>query len=340
MLVEVETSLEASSSFNKTEAQLGDEMKLSARRAPAQRMNSFIRAHDLDLTDENLDVRKSKKSLVPINGNGSGGAIMNALVIIGLEEAVDESSRWSATSSTEKNVSKRAKKIKKGVPINEGPMGSWKNAASGNDVFVWSSKCTRKGHGSDYPVVRSRGLIRASAREVVDLLKDSDRVKSYNKMSLGREDQHVITQDMSNSVHSLEKCPQLGIQGEAKIMSSKCQPPFTFKPLEFKTLFYARQLDTDDKVEFDGVAYITVGRSVWETSEGTTDGSDNSTTRCEILLSVNLVREVRTANGEKMCELTSITHAVSTGVPIFLAKQLGLVAAENHIKDIRGTFEK
>jgi hypothetical protein len=110
--------------------------------------------------------------------------------------------------------------------------------------------------------------------------------------------------------------------------------------LEFKTLFYARRLDKSDDVEFDSLAYITVGRSVWETPEGTTGGPNSSTTRCEILLSVNLVREVTTASGKQCCELTNITHAVSPGVPMFLGKQMGLMAAENYIKDIRALFEK
>jgi hypothetical protein len=53
---------------------------------------------------------------------------------------------------------------------------------------------------------------------------------------------------------------------------------------------------------------------------------------------VNLVRDVRTEDGSEWCELTLITHAVSP-VPIFVAKQVGLVAAENYIKDIRALFE-
>jgi hypothetical protein len=131
------------------------------------------------------------------------------------------------------------------------------------------------------------------------------------------------------------------VPGEAKIMSSKSKPPLTLKPLEFKTLFYARQLNSDDGVEMDGVAYITVGRSVWETPEGTAEGSDGSTTRCEIMLSVNLVREITPSEGgESWCELTSITHAISPGVPVFIGKKLGLVAAENYIKDIRSLFVK
>jgi hypothetical protein len=144
----------------------------------------------------------------------------------------------------------------------------------------------------------------------------------------------TTTADGASSVHSGATCPRLGIAGEAKVMSSKSQPPLALKPLEFKTLFYARRLDGD------AVAYVTVGRSTWETPDGTAGGSDDSATRCEILLSVNLVRDVMAEDGEEWCEVTLVTHAVSPGIPIFVAKQLGLVAAENYIKDIRALFER
>lgn len=348
MLVEIEASIDGSSSYNILDE--AKSMKQSPRQVARkcsppplppkfqiQRTNSYIRAHDLKLTDENLNICTSKHALVSLDGGGLG-SVMNGLVAIGLKEATDESSRWSATSSTEKILIKRNKNIQKGMKVNEGPMGSWMNAASGNDVLVWSSKCLRPGHGSDFPVVRSRGLIPASAAEVVDLLRDSSKVVEYNKMSIGREDQQVLSQKGS-CVHSLYKCPHLGVSGEAKIMSSKSQPPLVRKPLEFKTIFHARQLDRSDDVEFEGVAYITVGRSVWEMPDGTTGGNETSTTRCEILLSVNLIREVTATNGEKWCELTNITHAVSPGVPMFVGKQMGLIAAENFIKDVRALYE-
>ncbi|KAL3791250.1 hypothetical protein HJC23_000867 [Cyclotella cryptica] len=343
MLVEIEASIDGTSSYNI----LFDESKLrnstcQSRRKSSiktQRTNCYIRAQDLRLTDENLNLCKSEHALVSLDGSGLV-AVISGLVTIGLKEATDESNRWCATSSTDKILTKRYKDMKNGVRVNEGATGSWENAASGKDVLIWSSKCTRPGHGSDYPVVKARGLIPASASEVVDLLRDSSQVVKYNKMSIGRVDQFILTQQGTTSVHSLQKCPQLGVVGEVKIMSSKSQPPLVRKPLEFKTLFYARLLDKSDDVEFDKVAYITVGRSVWETPEGTTDGKDSSTTRCEILLSVNLVRDVTTDSGTQCCELTSITHAVSPGVPMFLGKQMGLMAAENYIKDIRAMFEK
>ena len=344
-------------------------------KAALNRTASFIRAHDLDITDEDLSkctekltlddsnsqqndsiLRKStstssssttNNNIVSLNGSGAG-SIMSSLVIIGLKEATDESNRWNATSATDKILKKRSKskELKKSgdSTIISSDMiisPSWQNPACGKDVFVWSSKCTRKGHGSDYPVVKSRGLIFATAKDVVDLIIDSSRVMEYNKTSIGREDEHILTQDLKSSIHSLDyKCSKIDVPGEAKIMCSKSQIPLTRKTLEFKTLFYARQLSSDDGIDINGVAYITVGRSVWETAEGTTDGADSSSTRCEILLSVNLIREVKSKNGEKWCELTCINHGISPVIPMFIGKQVALTAAENYIKDIRVVLRK
>lgn len=328
---------------------------------------TFIRVHDLDLTDEDRsrcspgdesrsDVGSGRRNgggggvgrkgdILSIEGDGSG-AIMSALAVVGIREATDESSRWSPTGATDRILRNRAKGVgNKVTAASEGPMGPWADAASGRDVLVWSSKCARGGHGSDYPVVKSRGLIPASAKAVVDLVRDSERVREYNKLAIGREDQMALTTTADggeSSVHcAVTRCPRLGIAGEAKVMRSRSQPPLTLKPLEFKTLYYVRRLvGSDDGVDVDGdaAAYVTVGRSTWETPDGTAGGSDDSVTRCEILLVVNLVRDVRTEDGSEWCELTLITHAVSP-VPIFVAKQVGLVAAENYIKDIRALFE-
>lgn len=127
-------------------------------------------------------------------------------------------------------------------------------------------------------------------------------------------------------------------------MSSKSQPPLTLKPLEFKTLYYARRLDAKtDGVELDtngAPSYVTVGRSTWETPTGTNAGSEKSCMRCEILLAVNLVRGIATTNGEEWCELTLITHAISPGIPTFIGKPLALTSAENYIRDIRALFEQ
>lgn len=298
----------------------------------------FIRTHDLVLSGG--EDNRSNTQLIPLDEGPGTGAIISALVTISLSEATGESDQWIAVGGTDKILKKRAKQTKKGKP-EEGVrlvMGPWISAPCGDEVFVWSSKCNRPGYGSDYPVVRSRGLIPASAHDVVELIIDSDRVMDYNKYSLGRKDLVVLTHN--TDVHSLEKkCPRLGVSGEAKIFVSKNQPPLVRWPLEVKQLFYARRLNSDDGVEVDGVAYVAFGRSVWESPDGTTH-ADNSATRCEVMLTVSLIREVTTENGEVWCELTSITHGISPGVPIFIGKKLGLMAAEEYVKTIRAYFEK
>lgn len=382
----LEASLDACSNCCKMNDVVKSQSQQQATRRALARTASFIRAHDLDLAAEDVAKCAGETSngdgdgdehrtdsgapsidvdrrLICVSSGGEGsGAVMSALLTIGLDEATDESGRWSGTSGTEKFLKKRAKQLKKygkavddtGAPIVV--MGPWTNAASGRDVLVWSSKCTRKGYGSDYPVVKSRGLIPAPASAVVELIKDSARVTEYNKMSLGREDEAMLLTTTSTndeaadagvggircSVHRPDvACPRFGVPGEAKIMNSRSQPPLTRKPLEFKTLFYARKLTAEDGWgDGKASAYITVGRSVWETAAGTDEGSDGSATRCEVMLSVNLVRDVEMEDGEEWCELTMIAHAVSPGIPIFVGKQLGLVAAENYIKDIRALFEK
>lgn len=330
------TALSIETSYSCSTTASEDEVKL--HNSPT-RVLPFIRTHDLALRGVG-DCRKNNQTMSLDEGTETG-AVINALVTISIEEASGESARWIAVSGTEKILRNRAKETKKGKPEKGGKLviGPWTNATSGDEVFVWSSKCNRPGYGSQYPVVRSRGLIPASAHDVVELIMDSDRVMEYNKYSTGRKDLLILTHN--TSVHSLEnKCPRLGVPGEAKIFVSTSQPPLVRKPMEFKQLFYAQRLHSDNGVELDGVAYIAFGRSVWECPDGTTDGSDNSTTRCEVMLTVSLIREVTTENGEEWCELTTVTHAINPGVPLFIGKKLGLVAAEEYVKYIRAYFEK
>lgn len=321
--------VQASSSFNNYFVSVTNLIKaLSPRFASprvVKRTNSFIRACDLNISGENIqseidDERTDRETserdgmpLVPIDGNGD--IIINALVEIGLAEAGDETSRWIATSGTTYVLKNR---------LNHHTMGPWENAASGKDVLVWSTKCVRE-LGAEYPVVKARGLINASAEEVVDLLRDSRKVSTYNKSSLGRKDKIILKRNFDS---------------EAKIMSSLTKPPIVRKPLECVTLFYSRKLTENDNIELDGAGYITVGRSVWEREDGVTE-TNCSSTRCEILLSVNLVRDITTTSGGNVCELTIVTHAVSpAGIPMFIGKKAALATADAYIKDIRAVFEK
>lgn len=290
-----------------------------------KRKRSYIRSHDL--------ASFNKTPLIPLSEEGEGvSAVVNSLFKIGLESAMDNSERWVPERATARFLSQRANQLENdGQCI--GPMGPWPNAAYGDQVLVWTASCGHDGYGSEYPMVRARGLLPTSARDMIDLLMDSERVKEYNKMSLGRENEHFF----SKGVHNPSKCPKTNLHGELKIVRSRSQPPVVRKPVELRLLLHARLLDSESDNE--GAKYLTIGRSVWENEDGTADNEAADATRCEMLLSVNLIRDV-SYRGEKWCEITSLTHGVSPGIPIFIARKAALMAAEKYIKDIRSVFEK
>ena len=280
---------------------------------------SFIRAHDLAIDgSDNAPLVSLYKTDIR--------DVVNALFEKGAQCAMDESDRWIPEQGTGKLLSKRAN----GDVV--GPVGKWPNGAFGDEVLVWSSKCSHRGFGSEYPMVKARGLIPTSALQMVQLLLDSGRVRQYNKMSLGRIDEHCF----AKGIERVSECPQTGVIGEAKIVRSKSQPPIVRKPVELRLLLHARRLLSQGG---DGSIYLTIGRSVWETEVGTTAAEDNSVTRCEMLLSVNMIRDLPVSN-EHWCEITTITHGVSPGVPISIGKRIGLAAAAKYIRDIRAVFEK
>lgn len=297
----------------------------SNRRVSFSKPPSFIRSHDLVFANEAL--ANEDNTLLALHKSDVSG-ILDALFARGCDFALDDSSRWSPQSTTEKILSKRSKAVDNGEQPG-GPMGDWPNAANGDEVLVWTSTLPDDSHhGSEYPVVKARGIIPTTASNLVELLLDSGKVKEYNKMSLGRIDEHYYAEGVNR------QCSVTGIQGEAKIVRSKSQPPLIRKPVELRLLLHARRLS----LESEGESYLTIGRSVWETEHGTVDEKDASATRCEMLLSVNLVRDVVGGDGH-CCEVTSITHGVSPGIPVSIGKRIAITAAAKYIRDIRAVFE-
>lgn len=291
------------------------------RRVSFSSKEAFIRVHDLAISNG------SGTSLLSLRKTGVRD-IVNALFEKGCEYIMDESDRWIPEQGTGKLISKRA---------NIETMGNWPNAAYGDDVLVWSTKCSHTGYGSEYPMVKARGLIPTCALQMVKLLLDSGRVKEYNKMSLGRIDERYFVKGVDRS----SECPITGLPGEVKICCSKSQPPVIRKPVELRLLLHARPLPSNDGY---GSTFLTVGRSAWETEAGTIDAIDQYVTRCEMLLSVNLIRDlppsVLNSKEEQWCEITTITHGVSPGIPISIGRRVGLAAAAKYIRDIRAVFAK
>ena len=185
-------------------------------------------------------------------------------------------------------------------------------AASEKEVLVWSGNFTHGRYGSDLPLVRSAGLINMPAEALMDLLVDSNRVKEYNKMSLGRTDLLVLQNELEGGAFG----------GITKVMRSETRPPMVRKTLSFTSILHVRKLE-------DGSGFKLVSRAVTSPVDSSLGGSLQS----EILLSVNIIKNVEGNPGQ--CMMIAVNHIRSPMVPMMIAKRIGLAAAVNFINDLR-----
>ena len=88
-------------------------------------------------------------------------------------------------------------------------------------VLVWTGKFKEEdGYGSELPVVKTLSIIPMSPRKMAELLMDSDRVKTYNKMSLGRNDEVTFQNGIDTVSLSKDASPGFILDGEAKVRYS------------------------------------------------------------------------------------------------------------------------
>lgn len=244
-------------------------------------------------------------------------------------------------------------------------------------VLVWIGKFMNKknskkdvvdeGYGSNLPLIKTVSVIPLSPKKFAELLMDSDKVQSYNKMSQGRKDIVVFQRGVDTQADSDDSAASgnimrstFALDGEAKIVRNVSKPPLSKKLMEFVTLMYARRLKVDDNVsagyvgssvsDADDKSYIVVTRAVsggrWGGPSGTSEGvkargganeasntDEEEMIRSEILLGVNLLR---TIPGEpEKTEVTAVTHVYSPSVPTMLAGTVGVKGAIDFVKDIR-----
>eukprot|EP00816_Leptocylindrus_hargravesii_P005478 CAMPEP_0196821594 /NCGR_PEP_ID=MMETSP1362-20130617/79984_1 /TAXON_ID=163516 /ORGANISM="Leptocylindrus danicus, Strain CCMP1856" /LENGTH=359 /DNA_ID=CAMNT_0042200837 /DNA_START=110 /DNA_END=1186 /DNA_ORIENTATION=+ len=202
--------------------------------------------------------------------------------------------------------------------------------ALGEEILVWFAKFDDHCYGHTLPLVKTRAIVNMSPKAFAELLMDSNKVKLYNKMSLGRTDVRVFQA-------GVDTVGEFG-DGEAKVVRNLTKPPLTKKTLEFVTLMHARKLNPDHG---EGEGYLVVSRAVndrleRDAAETPTNASDVTTMerlRSEILLGVNVLRAIE---GEpNKTDLTSVTHVNSPLVPALAAKKVGLKGAVDFIRDIR-----
>ena len=158
-------------------------------------------------------------------------------------------------------------------------------------------------------------ILRSLLTLLMELLVDSNRVKEYNKMSLGRTDLKTFQDDIAVS----------GPFGNSvtKIMKSESKPPMLRKTLMFVSILHAREL-------IDGSGYLIVTRAVHHP-----DAQGNSNViQSEILMGVNLIRKIEGAE-ESKCLMINVNHIRSPMVPMMVAKRIGVSAAIGFINDVR-----
>lgn len=199
--------------------------------------------------------------------------------------------------------------------------GTEEKVVAEGGVLVYLGKWKKEGYGSSVPVVKSISIINMSPKQMAELLLDSSRVKTYNKMSQGRKDVRVMQRGVDTHDH-------FG-HGETKIVRNITKPPVAKKKMLSVTLMHGRALRPTDGIQEGG--YVVVSRAVGDPAVETEDY-----TLSEILLGVNVLRNTENHN---QCRVTAVTHVYSPNLPTALASRLGIKGAKNFVKDIRSVCD-
>ena len=127
------------------------------------------------------------------DGNGGHSPIapqaVDALVAMGYRSATDPSS-FTPTKKTRKYMTEK-KLTFDALPL-PGPKGEGEGSMY-DKCLLWTGKFAHRYYGSELPVIRSQGFVNMSAESLVNLLMDSSRVEEYNKTSVGRSDEVVLS---------------------------------------------------------------------------------------------------------------------------------------------------
>ena len=252
------------------------------------------------------------------DGNGNKAPLtetaMKALVSAGLEASLDRD-MWTANAPT-------SKILKSGdwdgtvflsydtqQPV---PAPYAKGTKGETDVLVWSGTFSHTFYGSDLPAIRCEAIVNMSPKALADLLVDSNRVKEYNKMSIGRDDILVLQDD--------DECV-------TKVCCSQSKPPMLGKILQLKTLLHMQALPGGSQN-----GYVVASRAVSHADNSETQ-NDHKVIHSEMLMGLNIIRAVK--GDQQRCVLINVNHLMSPMIPMFMARKLGLSSAVNFINDIR-----
>ncbi|KAL7498062.1 hypothetical protein ACHAWT_006153 [Skeletonema menzelii] len=252
------------------------------------------------------------------DGNGNKAPLtevaMKALISAGLEASLDQN-MWAANGPTSKLLKSGDwdetvfVSYDKQQPV---PAPHARGTKGEMDVLVWSGTFSHKYYGCDLPAIRCEAIVNMSPKSLAALLVDSNRVKEYNKMSIGRDDILVLQDD--------EICV-------TKVVCGRSKPPMLSKILQLKTLLHMEELPGGSQN-----GYVVASRAVTH-AEDAEGAADPKVVHSEMLMGLNIIRAVE---GEPdRCVLINVNHLMSPMIPKFMANKLGLSSAVNFINDIR-----
>ena len=251
------------------------------------------------------------------DGNGNKAPLtemaMKALVAAGLEASLDQS-MWTANGATSRLLKSGDWDDTVFVSYDDQPIPAprAKGTKGEMDVLVWSGTFSHKYYGCDLPAIRCEAIVNMSPKALANLLIDSNRVKEYNKMSIGRDDILVFQDD--------EMCV-------TKVVCGRSKPPMLGKILQLKTLLHMEELPGGSQN-----GYVVASRAVSHADDAKA-AADAKVIHSEMLMGLNIIRAVQ---GEPdRCVLINVNHLMSPMIPMFMAKKLGLSSAVNFINDIR-----
>ena len=232
--------------------------------------------------------------------------VVKTLVNVGLATIFDDK-MWIPDKKTEKLLEDRSSRLKHGLPLVMNSEGTPQDTT----VLMWNGKFYHAYFGHDIPAIKSSGIVAMNATDLLELLLDNSRIQEYNKISQGRMDELVYSDDLHTN-------------GITKVVRSKSKPPIVTKPLEFVSLMHAQELRPEDG---HGEGYLIVTRGVTLANE------KRDPSASEILLNVSLIRKIDGFDGK--CEMINVNHVSSPMIPLFVVKKLGYRGAVSFINDLR-----
>lgn len=291
--------------------------------------NTYIRMKDLHVdlrgwshASDSLitafpDSKLCSRDLLLIEDMADLVIVLKQLAKLGLDTATDENEdRFQPTWETKRALKQNLAELTQD-PL-DWSYAPWYEVNNAEQVLIWCGSSQSTGFGHDLPMIKARGNIpNTTPRQLLDFLLDSIHVKRYNKMNISCENKQVF----QSGVDTVDA--EKDLEGDARIVRTISRHKLSNTTIESTTLQHAKSLPEG--------AFLIVSRSIWE--HETIDTKNNNFIRNEVLLRVQLIRPIVAG-----CELTTVSHLFSPGVPELMAKRLAPSSEADLIKEIQSVF--